>query len=127
MPVIHDTLAFLALAVFGLAFLDVLLFFGVVARALFWSPKPAVRSPSQITASYFDESTKVWLSRTRKVFWACWLTMIVIVVLLFLNEGLRHLITPADRGLNERSALDARTALCLHIEVHWPVASESER
>jgi len=28
---------------------------------------------------------------------------------------------------NERSALDARTPLCLHIEAHWPGASESER
>ena len=28
---------------------------------------------------------------------------------------------------NERSALDARTVLCFHIEAHWPGASESER
>jgi hypothetical protein len=28
---------------------------------------------------------------------------------------------------NPRSALDARTALCLHIERHWPGASESAR
>jgi hypothetical protein len=28
---------------------------------------------------------------------------------------------------NHRSALDARSALCLHIEAHWPGASESER
>ena len=28
---------------------------------------------------------------------------------------------------NKRSALDARTALCLHIEAAWPGASESER
>ena len=28
---------------------------------------------------------------------------------------------------NPRSALDARTALCLHIVRHWPGASESER
>ena len=28
---------------------------------------------------------------------------------------------------NYRSALDARTALCFHIEAHWPGASESER
>jgi 4-amino-4-deoxy-L-arabinose transferase-like glycosyltransferase len=28
---------------------------------------------------------------------------------------------------NPRSALDARTALCFHIESHWPGASESER
>ena len=28
---------------------------------------------------------------------------------------------------NKRSALDARTALCLHIEGHWPGASESGR
>ena len=27
----------------------------------------------------------------------------------------------------ERSALDARLALCLHIEDRWPGASESER
>jgi hypothetical protein len=30
-------------------------------------------------------------------------------------------------GPNYRSALDARTALCLHIEDHWPSASESDR
>jgi len=28
---------------------------------------------------------------------------------------------------NLRSALDARTALCLHIERRWPGASESQR
>ena len=28
---------------------------------------------------------------------------------------------------NLRSALDAGTALCLHIEDHWPGASEGER
>jgi len=28
---------------------------------------------------------------------------------------------------NERCALDARTALCLHIERRWPGASDSER
>jgi hypothetical protein len=28
---------------------------------------------------------------------------------------------------NTRSALDARTALCLHIKAHRPGASESER
>ena len=28
---------------------------------------------------------------------------------------------------NKRSALDARTALFLHIKTHWPGASESER
>jgi hypothetical protein len=28
---------------------------------------------------------------------------------------------------NQRSALDARTALCLHMQAHWPGASESER
>ena len=34
-----------------------------------------------------------------------------------------------DSGMtaNKCSALDARTALCLHIEDHWPGASESER
>jgi hypothetical protein len=26
---------------------------------------------------------------------------------------------------NPRSALDARTVLCFHIEAHWPGASES--
>jgi hypothetical protein len=30
-------------------------------------------------------------------------------------------------GHNERSALDARTPLCLHIERHRPGASESDR
>lgn len=28
---------------------------------------------------------------------------------------------------NERSALDARKALCFHINADWPGASESER
>jgi hypothetical protein len=28
---------------------------------------------------------------------------------------------------NKRSALDARTARCFHMERHWPGASESER
>jgi hypothetical protein len=38
-------------------------------------------------------------------------------------------LRPAEsiRDANERSALDARTALCLHIEAQWPGASESER
>jgi hypothetical protein len=31
------------------------------------------------------------------------------------------------RKAQQRSALDARTALCLHVEGHWPGASESER
>jgi hypothetical protein len=31
------------------------------------------------------------------------------------------------RKLPKRSALDARTALCFHIEAHWPGASESGR
>ena len=30
-------------------------------------------------------------------------------------------------GSNLRSALDARTVLCFHIERHWPGASESGR
>jgi hypothetical protein len=32
-----------------------------------------------------------------------------------------------NRRANERSALDARPALCFHFERHWPGASESER
>jgi hypothetical protein len=31
----------------------------------------------------------------------------------------------AKQSSNPRSALDARTALCFHIEAHWPGASES--
>ena len=38
-----------------------------------------------------------------------------------INNGSTHTCA------NERSALDARTALCLHIEGHWPGASESGR
>src|ERR1035438_4190831 len=37
-----------------------------------------------------------------------------------------HQFTPMS-GAHIRSALDARTALYLHTEVHWPGASESER
>jgi hypothetical protein len=36
-------------------------------------------------------------------------------------------IAPYTMRPNPRSALDARTALCLHVECHWPGASESER
>ena len=53
------------------------------------------------------------------------------------GEVVRLLVEPRSRGstyiggwtikrmANERSALDARTALCLHVEAHWPGASES--
>jgi hypothetical protein len=34
---------------------------------------------------------------------------------------------PAEQSHNKRSALEARTATCLHIEARWPGASESER
>jgi hypothetical protein len=39
-----------------------------------------------------------------------------------------HRFPQEMRGVpNERSALDARTALCFHFGDYWPGASESER
>ena len=43
------------------------------------------------------------------------------------SAGARERSEMSTLPSNPRSALDARTVLCFHIQGHWPGASESER
>jgi hypothetical protein len=53
--------------------------------------------------------------------------LFALLVILVLLATLAHDTMPGKRTPNKRSALDARTPLCFHMERHWPGASESER
>ena len=53
--------------------------------------------------------------------------LFAVLVISLLLAALAKDKMPARRTPNKRSALDARAALCLHMEDHWPGASESER
>jgi len=119
MPIIHRILVFLVYVVFGLAVLNFVFFFGLVLRQLLW--------PGRIAPGAFvSEAAQVWISRVRKVWKTCWLTMLLLVVLLFLNEGLRHILIHSDRRLNQRPPVDAGSALCLHFEAQRPGATEAD-
>ena len=94
MTIVHHTLVLLIYLVFGLMVLDTLFFFCLVVRQLLLPGKVKV-------GSFADEATQVWISRVRKVWKTCYLTLLIIVVLLFANEGLRHILMHHNQQLNK--------------------------
>ena len=85
MTAIHSILVFLACLIFSMAVANILLFFGLVARTLFWP----LRDTLDMTG---EERTKIWLLRTRRLFRVLWFSMLAILVLMFINAGLHRLL-----------------------------------